>query len=41
MNYVNTPLPIELISFDGKANGSQNILNGQQDQNLITIILQF
>ncbi|MBK7387821.1 MAG: T9SS type A sorting domain-containing protein [Bacteroidetes bacterium] len=26
MNYVNTPLPIELISFDGKANGSQNIL---------------
>lgn len=27
MNYVNTPLPIELISFDGKANGSENILN--------------
>ena len=26
MNYVNTPLPIELISFDGKANGSENIL---------------
>lgn len=27
MNYLNTPLPIELISFDGKANGSENILN--------------
>ncbi|MBP9082931.1 MAG: T9SS type A sorting domain-containing protein [Bacteroidia bacterium] len=26
MNYVNTPLPIELISFDGKENGSENIL---------------
>lgn len=26
MNYVNTPLPIELISFTGKVNGNKNIL---------------
>lgn len=26
MNYVNTPLPIDLISFDGKAVGAENIL---------------
>jgi hypothetical protein len=27
MNYVSTPLPIELISFEGKAHGNKNILS--------------